>query len=393
MANRQGSKKTRIVRINPLQPEKKLIDEAAAVLREGGTVAFPTETVYGLGANALDPAAVRGIFAAKGRPADNPLIAHLASRKTLGELVGEVPPPVEERLNLLIDRFWPGPLTLILPRKPVVPDVVTGGLETVAVRMPDHPVALALIAAAGVPVAAPSANTSGRPSPTTADHVAADLDGKVDMIIDGGPTGVGVESTVLDLTTQVPTLLRPGGVTYEELKALLGGVDLDQGLLSQGLLSQGLLSRAHNDHKDEGHFRPRSPGMKYTHYAPRARVILVEGPDVEAIARAVAGVAQKLVGAGQRVGIMATYESEAFYRRRFAGERAGIAPEPVIRSAGTRQDSGTIAATLFKLLREFDTSGVDVIIAEGIPATGLGFAVMNRLRKAASEIVEATSLS
>lgn len=382
MANQRRSR-TRLVRIDPLQPEKKLIDEAAAVLREGGTVAFPTETVYGLGANALDPAAVRGIFAAKGRPSDNPLIAHLASRKTLEELVGEVPPPVEERLNLLIDRFWPGPLTLILPRKPVVPDVVTGGLETVAVRMPDHPVALALIAAAGVPVAAPSANTSGRPSPTTADHVAADLDGKVDMIIDGGPTGVGVESTVLDLTTQVPTLLRPGGVTYEELKALLGGVDLDQ----------GLLSRAHNDHKDEGHSRPRSPGMKYTHYAPRARVILVEGPDVEAITRTVAGVAQKLVGAGQRVGIMATYESEAFYRRRFAGERAGIAPEPVIRSAGTRRDSGTIAATLFKLLREFDTSGVDVIIAEGIPATGLGFAVMNRLRKAASEIVEATSFS
>ncbi len=383
MTNRNAPKKTRIVRIDPLKPEKKLLEEAAVILRQGGTVAFPTETVYGLGANALDPVAVQGIFAAKGRPADNPLIAHIAGRATLEELA-ETPSEVEGLVNLLISRFWPGPMTLILPKKPVVPDVVTGGLDTVAVRMPDHPIALALIAAAGVPVAAPSANISGRPSPTTAAHVIADLDGKVEMIIDGGPTGIGVESTVLDLTTRVPTLLRPGGVALEDLRALVGEVELDRGLQDRESKGEGGRGRGLED-EAHAHFKPRAPGMKYTHYAPRARVILVEGSDVEAISEAVAGLAQKLIGSGQRVGIMATRENEAIYRQRLAGEGA---PGVIIRTAGTRRDPGTIAATLFQLLREFDACGADVIVAEGVPATGLGFAVMNRLRKAASEIVE-----
>ncbi len=406
MTNRNASKKTRIVRIDPLKPEKKLLEEAAVILRQGGTVAFPTETVYGLGANALDPAAVQGIFAAKGRPADNPLIAHIAGRATLEELA-ETPSEVEGLVNLLISRFWPGPLTLILPKKPVVPDVVTGGLDTVAVRMPDHPIALALIAAAGVPVAAPSANTSGRPSPTTAAHVIADLDGKVEMIIDGGPTGIGVESTVLDLTTRVPTLLRPGGVALEDLRALVGEVNLDRGLQDRESKGEGGRGRGLED-EAHAHFKPRAPGMKYTHYAPRARVILVEGTnegtDVEAIREAVAHLAQKLLEGGRRVGIMATSETQALYRQRFLKGEAGTAqeraeakasrasadrtPRVVVKSAGTRRDPGTIATSLFRLLREFDTDNVEVIIAEGIQASGLGLAVMNRLRKAASEIVE-----
>src|SRR6266511_1173404 len=235
-----------------LQADADAVRRAAEVIRAGGLVAFPTETVYGLGADALSAAAVTRIFEAKERPRGNPLIVHLADLSALEEVVARVPARVEDMAR----RFWPGPLTLVLPRAPAVPLVTTGGLETVAVRVPAHPVAQALLHAASRPIAAPSANRSGRPSPTRAEHVREDLDGRIEIILDGGPTPVGVESTVLDMTSEPPTLLRPGGVTLEELTDCLGEV---------GVLGS-----------DDEEAAGRSPGLRYRHYAPRAQVIIVE---------------------------------------------------------------------------------------------------------------------
>ena len=236
--------------------------EAAAVLRSGGLVAFPTETVYGLGGNALDEDAARKIYAAKGRPSDNPLIAHISCAADLAPLVKEI--PVAGRK--LMEAFWPGPLTMIFPKSGRVPYGTTGGLDTVAVRMPDDPVAGRLIALAGVPVAAPSANTSGRPSPTTADHVWQDMNGRIDMIIDGGPVGIGVESTIVDVSSPVPSVLRPGAITMEMLREVLGEVTIDPAIL--GPMKEDI--------------RPKAPGMKYRHYAPEAELILVEAVEDEA---------------------------------------------------------------------------------------------------------------
>jgi|LSQX01.3.fsa_nt_gb L-threonylcarbamoyladenylate synthase len=328
------------------------LEEAARVLREGGLVAFPTETVYGLGANALDEEAVAKIFQAKGRPADNPLIVHLASVEELPQVVASVPPEAA----VLARRFWPGPLTLVLPRKEEVPLITTGGLETVAVRVPDHPLALELIRRAGVPVAGPSANLSGRPSPTTAAHVLEDLQGKVDVIIDGGPTGLGVESTVLDLTASPPVLLRPGGVTWEALEEVLGKVTLDPAILAKEPVKEGPV---------------RSPGMKYRHYAPKAKVYLVEGQDEDRIADRVASLAEELAAAGMKVGVLATAES------------AGRCGRGLVLIGGSRRDPAALAASLFARLRTFDRLGVDAVVVEGIKPVGLGLAVMNRLRKAA----------
>jgi len=339
---------TSIWQVDPAAPDPEIIGRAAAVIRRGGLVAFPTETVYGLGANALDARAVRRVFEVKGRPPDNPLIVHVAAASEMAGLVRKVPPVALQ----LGERFWPGPLTLVLPAAPGVPREVTAGLDTVAVRMPAHPVALALIRAAGVPVAAPSANTSGRPSPTTAAHVFEDLGGKIEIILDGGPAPVGVESTVLDLTTDVPTVLRPGGVTVEALAAVLGEVRGSPGETA----------------------RPRSPGMKYRHYAPRGRVILVEGSPAAQTA-AIRELARE--HAGRRVVILAADESAALY------------PGHTVVTYGPRRDLGEVARRLYEALRRCDELGAEVILAEATARAGLGLAVWDRLRRAAAEVVRA----
>ncbi|MBE7025899.1 MAG: threonylcarbamoyl-AMP synthase [Ruminococcaceae bacterium] len=305
---------------------------AAAILQSGGICAFPTETVYGLGANAFDEAAVSKIFKAKGRPQDNPLIVHVADSVQLADIC--IVTPLAEKL---IARFWGGPLTLILPKTDAVPRVVTAGLNTVAVRMPSHPVANALIRLTGLPIAAPSANLSGKPSPTRASHVVTDLDGRADCIIAGGDCEWGVESTVLDLTVTPPAILRPGAVTKEELAEEIGEVIYGTGVGA-----------------------PKSPGMKYTHYAPSAPVYIAEGPDaLERVYKAASGY--------QNPGIL-------YYRT----EQPHL---PVSISAGSTP--AEYAARLFYALREFDSRGVDVIFAIPPEAGGMGDAVRNRLFKSA----------
>jgi len=342
---------TEIIRLDPGRPDMAAIRRAAEVIRAGGLVAFPTETVYGLGADGLSARAVARIFEAKGRPQDNPLILHVAAPEDARRVVLSVP----HSARMLMERFWPGPLTLVLPKRPEVPDEVSAGLATVGVRMPDNTIALTLIAESGVPIAAPSANASGRPSPTSADHVIADLAGRIEMILDGGPTSVGVESTVVDMTSSPPTVLRPGGVTVEELREVLGAVDV-AAADSVAPPTSGPV---------------RSPGMKYTHYAPKTPVILVEG-DAGAVARRILREIEMRRAAGDRVGVMCSRETEEMY--------AGRAD--IVRAVGSRADLATVAAALFATLRLFDTDGVDVVFAEGFDQRGLGFAIMNRLRRA-----------
>jgi L-threonylcarbamoyladenylate synthase len=334
-------------RVDPVLPDPEIVARAAALLRAGGLVAFPTETVYGLGANAFDQEAVRRLFAAKGRPVDNPLIVHVAAKNELADLVREVPAVAKD----LVGVFWPGPLTLVLPRSRAVPPVVTAGLDKVAVRMPAHPVALALIRAAGVPVAAPSANYSGRPSPTMAAHVLEDLDGRIEAVLDGGPAPVGVESTVLDLTVTPPVILRPGGITAEQLSAVLDGI-------------------AHHPEQTPG--RPQAPGMKYRHYAPRTPLWLVDAPPEAAAAR-LGALAAEARAAGKSVVILTRRD----HRDRFPEDRVVV--------CGESTDPAGVAAGLYTALRECDLLGADLILAEGLPPTGLGRAVMNRLRKAATK--------
>ncbi|EJP85451.1 threonylcarbamoyl-AMP synthase [Bacillus cereus] len=319
------------------------LQEAAKLLRENEAVAFPTETVYGLGANAMDDEAIAKIFEAKGRPSDNPLIVHIGTKSQLDGIVKEIPPVAEK----LMAHFWPGPLTIILPRKEGISERVTAGLNTVGVRMPDHPVALALIEEANVPVAAPSANRSGRPSPTLASHVYEDLNGKIAGIVDGGATGVGVESTVIDCTSTVPTILRPGGITKEQLEAVIGTVSLDPAL------------------KDEKE-KPKSPGMKYTHYAPKAPLSIVKGSR-EFIQQLVDEKKEE----GFKVGVLTTEEYQHIYNA------------DVILSCGVRSDLASVATKLYDVLRTFDASEVDVIFSESFPNEGIGNAIMNRLTKAA----------
>ncbi len=319
------------------------LQEAAKLLRENEAIAFPTETVYGLGANAMNDEAIAKIFEAKGRPSDNPLIVHIGTKSQLDGIVKEIPPVAEK----LMEHFWPGPLTIILPRKEGISEKVTAGLNTVGVRMPDHPVALALIEEANVPVAAPSANRSGRPSPTLASHVYEDLNEKIAGIVDGGATGVGVESTVIDCTSAVPTILRPGGITKEQLEAVIGTVTLDPAL------------------KDEKE-KPKSPGMKYTHYAPKAPLSIVEGSR-EFIQRIV----DKKKEEGFKVGVLTTEEYQHVYRA------------DVVLSCGVRSDLASVATKLYDVLRTFDASEVDIIFSESFPNEGIGNAIMNRLTKAA----------
>lgn len=334
---------TRILKINPLSPEPFKIKEAAEVIKKGGTVAFPTETVYGLGADALDPDAVKRVFQAKGRPSDNPLIVHIAS---IEDLVLIAKKPTKSAL-FVIDKFWPGPLTIILKKKKIVPDIVTGGLDTVAVRMPDNKIALSLIKKAGVPLVAPSANLSGRPSPTRTKDVANDLSGRIDLIIDGGKTRIGIESTVIDMTTTPPTLLRPGGLPLEEIEKVIGHIQR--------------LSTAH------GGKPARSPGMKYRHYAPKAKMVIVEG-DNDSVQSKIKELAKKGLRDGRKVGIMT-------FHRDFHVEGC------IIKHAGSRPE--TVANRLFDILRSFDRTGVELIISEPYDGKGLKLGIADRLKRAA----------
>ena len=344
------------------------LKEAAQMLRDGGLVAFPTETVYGLGGNALDEKAAGKIYAAKGRPSDNPLIAHVSCAAEVTPLVKYIP----EAGKKLMDAFWPGPLTIIFPKSDIVPYATTGGLDTVAIRMPVDPIANRMIALAGVPVAAPSANTSGRPSPTTADHVWQDLNGKIEMIIDGGPVGIGVESTIVDVSGDVAAVLRPGAITMEMLKDVLGEVAIDPAIL--GPMAAGV--------------RPKAPGMKYKHYAPKADLTLVEPANVadarktgetvvmtqdqvEKMVETVWKLAKEKLDAGCKVGIICTDESRLHY------------PQGEVRSIGARKSQESVAHNLYALLREFDDLKVDYIFSESFTQDHLGQAIMNRLSKAA----------
>ena len=320
------------------------VARAAAVLRAGGLVAIPTETVYGLGADGLNPAAVERIFAAKGRPQDNPLILHVPDDSWLARYCEDIP----ETAYALTKRFWPGPLTLILPRKEVVPDAVTAGLDTVGMRCPACAVTRAILAAAEVPVAAPSANTSGRPSPTTAAHVLEDMDGKIDAVVDGGPCSVGVESTIVDLTCTPPRLLRPGGVTLEQLREALGDVDVDPAV--RRLMGEGE--------------KPRAPGMKYRHYAPKAPVTVVTGDPA-------AGAAWIAAHLGEKSGVICFDE----FAQRF--------PDHIVESIGPAGDKAEQARRVFDALRAFDATDVTEIYAQCPDPSGIGLAVSNRLNKAA----------
>ncbi len=325
------------------------LDMVAEAVRCGELVAFPTETVYGLGANALDGEAVRSIFKAKGRPNDNPLIVHISDISMLEVLVAEIKPDVQK----LISEFWPGPLTLVFHKAPYVPDETTAGLDTVAVRMPDHPVALELIKRSGVPIAAPSANRSGRPSPTLAEHVAEDLDGRIAFIIDGGACRVGVESTVLDVTSDPPLILRPGGVTFEMIKQVIGRVQIDKSFIENRMEE-----------------KPKSPGMKYVHYAPKGEVIVVSGREEDVI-QWVRQNDQKDEKDGIHSVIIAASEHIPMYNSKRS------------MSYGSLANPEDIAANIFRVFRECDRIGAEKIYVESVPREGIGYAIMDRVEKAA----------
>jgi len=333
---------TEILLIDHATPQPELIARAASIIKRGGLVAFPTETVYGLGADATSDDAVRRIFDAKGRPADNPLIIHVLDRQMLNRVAVDI----ADTAIKLIDQFWPGPLTLVLRRAPAIAPSVSAGLDTVAVRMPDAPIALALIRAAGIPIAAPSANTSGRPSPTSAGHVLEDLAGQVDMILDGGPATIGIESTVIDMTVDPPVILRPGWVTRDAISDLIGPV------------------RTTASSADLG----RSPGTRYKHYSPRARVVLIQRGSAELIRQTCLDLLTK--GAVAYLG----HTPSGISHPQFA--------EMIIGPA-----SRDYAAAIYASLRLLDETNPDVIVVQGIEPSGEGEAVMDRLKRAASEVI------
>ncbi|MCR5430719.1 MAG: threonylcarbamoyl-AMP synthase [Eubacterium sp.] len=337
---------TEIVKIDAENIDAKVIDRAAETIKNGGLVAFPTETVYGLGANALDAEASKKIYEAKGRPSDNPLIAHIASIDTLKEIVEDV----NDVASKLIEKFWPGPMTLIFRKKALVPDSTTGGLDTLAVRFPSNEIAKALIEKSGLPIAAPSANTSGKPSPTKGEHVIEDLDGKVDMIIDGGVVGLGLESTIIDVTDK-PTILRPGFITQEMLEQVIEEVKLDKTITE----------------KPTEDFSPKAPGMKYKHYAPQTKLVIVKG-EAKKVADKIKDEIQN-----KRAAIITVDQHKDLYK--------GLDAKVV--SWGNLEKMDEIAHKIFDELRMVDEWGVDVIYCEGFEEKDLGLAVMNRLTKAA----------
>lgn len=345
--------KTRIEKLDKNRIDENILNDAGEILKQGGLVAFPTETVYGLGANALNKDAARKTYEAKGRPSDNPLIIHIACMEDLKAITKEIPEMAEK----IAEKYWPGPLTMIFEKTDIVPYETTGGLDTVAVRMPSEPIALELIKAGGGYVSAPSANTSGRPSPTMAQHVAEDMTGKIEMILDGGAVDIGVESTIVDMTVVPPMILRPGAITKEMLEELVGEVDVDKTLLSA-----------------EAKEAPKAPGMKYRHYAPKAELSVVEG-ELEEVVTFINQMVKEKMASGKKVGIIATEETLDQYQ---CGN---------IKCVGTREDEMTIAGHLYGILREFDSDEVDYIYSESFDADGIGSAVMNRLLKAAGHHV------
>lgn len=342
--------KTTILRIRDVTAQKADIEAAGELLRAGGLVAFPTETVYGLGANGLEASACAGIYQVKGRPSDNPLILHAADRSMV-EMAARVVTPLAEKL---LAAFAPGPITLILPKRPEVPESVTGGFDTVGVRLPDNDVARALIRAAGVPVAAPSANLSGRPSPTTAAAVAADLSGRVPLILDGGSCRFGLESTIVDCTGDRAVILRPGAITRDMIAAAVGSADLDPALSTPNA-------------------PPRAPGMKYVHYAPKVPLSVIMGEKARLVA-AFRREVEKRQAAGKAVGLVVSEE--------IAAALEDIVPPPLTAIYGAQGDLFAMAAHLYEALRYFDDKAVDVLLSEGVVPEGLGLAIMNRLQKA-----------
>ena len=344
---------TQIYKIDSKAVDHQKMEEAAQLIRSGELVAFPTETVYGLGADALNPQASKKIYAAKGRPSDNPLIVHIAKFEDLEDIAKKVP----QEAKKLADAFWPGPLTMIVDKNEKVPYETTGGMDTVAIRMPDHPAALELIRQSGCLIAAPSANTSGRPSPTLAEHVAEDLGGRIPMILDGGEVGIGIESTIIDLTEKIPMILRPGYITKEMLEAVIGTVQTDPGIIAADSTK-----------------KPKAPGMKYRHYAPKANLMLIDGAKC-AVVDKINELTDAMHSEGKKVGIIGTDETVASYR----GD--------MVLSIGAREDEDAIARHLYKLLREFDEADVDVIYSESFATPRIGQAIMNRLLKAAGHQV------
>lgn len=345
---------TIIEKVDPAHIDTDVMEQAGKLIAEGELVAFPTETVYGLGGDALDPDASRRIYAAKGRPSDNPLIVHIADFGDMKRVAREVP----EQAKKLADAFWPGPLTMIVWKSDAVPEATTGGMQTVAVRMPNHPVALELIRRSGCLIAAPSANTSGRPSPTEAQHVAEDLSGKIAMILDGGPVGIGIESTIIDLTEEKPMILRPGYITPEMLSEVLQEeVVIDPGII------------AADDTR-----KPKAPGMKYKHYAPKAEMIIVDGAQ-DAVIHKINELTAVKRAEGKKVAVIATDETKDRYDAQ------------VILSMGKRADEDAIAQHLYKILRECDELDVGEIYSECFQTPRIGQAIMNRLLKAAGHTV------
>lgn len=341
-------KKTKVVSITDIERDATLLEEAGEIIRHGGIVVFPTETVYGIGANGLDAAACRSIYEAKGRPSDNPLILTVPDQDAVASVAATISPTAQK----LLDTFWPGPLTIIFPRKDCVPDAATGGLDTVALRCPDHAIATAFLKACAVPVAAPSANLSGRPSPTTAEEVYHDMNGRVDMIIDGGPCHIGVESTIVECGPDGGvTILRPGGVTEELLHQVVGHVDVDHSLIT-------------------GKGVPKAPGMKYRHYAPTAPMTVYVGT-VGHVRQAMQKAYDELTKEGKIVGFLVSREvSESFPKNRMY-------------IFGSHNDKPSLASQLYTGLLFFDSVHVDYILAEGTDEEGLGMAIMNRMKKAA----------
>ena len=352
--------KTIIEKIDRYQMDDEVLARAGEILKNGGLVAFPTETVYGLGANALNENAAMKTYAAKGRPSDNPLIVHITDVEDLSIVARNI----SDKAKQIIERFWPGPLTLIFEKQYIVPYGTTGGLDTVAVRMPTDEIARAVIRAGGGYISAPSANTSGRPSPTSAQHVFEDFDGKIDMIIDGGNVDIGLESTIVDMTVDPPMILRPGAITKEMLEEVVGEVAIDQTLLCVDL--------------DEA---PKAPGMKYRHYAPKAHLTIVDG-ETDEVVKAIKQIAYEQTRLGFRVGIIATSETEGAYTK------------GIVKNIGTRSNESSIAKNLYKVLREFDEEEVDYIYSESFSGDGIGDAIMNRLNKAAGHhIIQATDIT
>mgnify|MGYP004489292543 CR=1 FL=1 len=345
---------TQIIKINKENLDSIEMDEAGKLIAAGELVAFPTETVYGLGGDALDPEAAHKIYAAKGRPSDNPLIVHIAEYEDMYRVGRNIPP----QAKLLADAFWPGPLTMIVEKSDNVPYATTGGMDTVAVRMPNHPVALALIRKSGCLIAAPSANTSGRPSPSKASHVAEDLSGKIAMIIDGGEVSIGIESTIIDLTEKTPMVLRPGYITPKMLSDVLG----EEVIIDPGII-------AADDTR-----KPKAPGMKYKHYAPKADMIIVDGQK-DAVISVINAKIAKAKEAGKKAAVIATEETKDKYNA------------DIVLSIGSRSDEDTIAQHLYTILRECDELNVEAIYSESFSTPRIGQAIMNRLLKAAGHQV------